>query len=95
MSEPYYFTEPRPDPDGTVPIILRTYNVRLPNGEIRQVNRFDFNLMAMAKAVDRHIQVSDLGWIRFGNLTLVGNAQDSDGRPRPVESRCVGTDELG
>ncbi|KKK87958.1 hypothetical protein LCGC14_2748030 [marine sediment metagenome] len=81
MIAPYYFSEPTPDSvDGIVPLILRTVRVRTPNGEVHEVNRFDYNLMAAAKATDYHIQLSDLAWIRFGNLTFVGQAQDEAGR---------------
>ena len=75
LLQPYYFSEPTPDSHGIVPLILRTVRVRIPNGEVHEVNRFDYNLMATAKADDMHIQLSDLGWIRFGNLTFVGQAQ--------------------
>ncbi|KKL92476.1 hypothetical protein LCGC14_1884310 [marine sediment metagenome] len=81
LLHPYYFSEPVPNSlNGIVPLILRTVRVRLPNGEVHEVNRFDFNLMTAAKATDYYIQLSNLAWIRFGNLTFVGQAQDEEGR---------------
>jgi len=55
-----------------IPPIERTYKVRKPNGEIVQVNRFDFNLAHCADKTS-YIQCSDRGWMRVDNLTIVDN----------------------
>ncbi len=53
-----------------IPLVERTYKVRLPNGQITEVNRFDYNL---AYCADRntYIQCSNTGWIRVCNLTVL------------------------
>ena len=51
-------------------LINRTYRVRKPNGEIVEVNRFDFNLAACADPT-QYIQCSDTGWMRVDHLTII------------------------
>ncbi len=53
-----------------VPMIELTYKVTKPNGEITEVNRFDFNL---AWCVDKahYIQCADTSWVRVGLLTVL------------------------
>lgn len=53
-----------------VPLVERTYKVIKPNGEVTEVNRFDFNL-AYCVARDRYIQCMDTSWIRVRNLMVL------------------------
>ena len=50
-----------------VALVDRTYRVHKPNGEITEVNRFDFNLADKSQ----YIQCSDTSWGRVSNLTIV------------------------
>lgn len=63
-----------------VALIDRTCRVRKPNGEVVEVNRFDWNLNiccargALALGEPRpvhYIQCSDNSWMRMDRLTLV------------------------
>ena len=53
-----------------IPLIDRTYKVKRPNGDVAEVNRFDFNLAYCADR-DTYIQCTDTGWIRIRNLTVL------------------------
>lgn len=59
----------------SVPMIERTVAVRIPNGKIRRVNRFDYNLAACVKS-DRYIQLTDTSWIRASLLQHVREPRD-------------------
>lgn len=63
-----------------VALIDRTWRVRKPNGEIVEVNRFDWNINTCCVAAARvlsepspthYIQCSDSSWMRMDRLTLV------------------------
>ena len=54
--------------DRGVPTIQQTALVKRPNGEVVEINRFDFNI-AFAAGTDRYVQCEDQSWIRVGNLT--------------------------
>lgn len=53
-----------------VPLVQRTYKVAKPNGEVSEVNRFDFNL-ACSVAPNDYIQCSDTSWIRARYLCIL------------------------
>jgi hypothetical protein len=60
--------------DHDVPLIERTYRVRLPNGVLGEVRRLDLNMHRFADLEgtwDRYIQLIDGGWIRHRLLTIV------------------------
>ena len=42
-------------------LIDRTKKVRLPNGEVKRVNVFDYNLAVYA---DGYVQLTDTSWIK-------------------------------
>lgn len=55
-----------------VPLIDRTITVRKPNGELAEINRFDFNLaMCCDRGGDRYVQLIDKSWIKANRLTRV------------------------
>jgi hypothetical protein len=53
-----------------IPPIERVYDVRLPNGDLAQINRFDLNL-ALAVGGDHYVQLTDTSWIKANRLTIV------------------------
>ena len=62
----------------SVPLIERTYRARLPNGEVANVNCFDFNMCRFADMdgeYDRYIQLMNGVWIRHRLLTVLAKAR--------------------
>jgi len=51
-----------------VPLIHRTRKVRIPNGKIKRVNVFDFNL---AHATDNYVQLTDTSWVKARKCTAI------------------------
>ena len=56
--------------------ITDTYKVRKPNGEITEVNVFDYNLAYCAKD-NPYVQCSDTSWLRVRALTIVPKPKPS------------------
>ena len=54
-----------------IPPIDRTYQVRKPNGEVTEVNRFDMNLTLCAK-LESWIQCKDNSWLSANRLEIIG-----------------------
>lgn len=54
-----------------IPIVERTYKVRLPSGRTGEINRFDLNLRSFAGDLDSYIQLRDTSWIKARKLTIV------------------------
>ena len=54
-----------------IPVIERTYKVRLPSGQETEVNRFDMNLTLCAEP-DAWVQCKDSGWISANRLEIIG-----------------------
>ena len=53
-----------------IPIIERTYKVRLPNGKETEVNRFYMNL-TMSTRPESWVQCKNGGWISADRLTII------------------------
>ena len=63
------------DRQANIPIIERTFRVRLPNGTEAEINRFDLNANRLADIDgewDRYVQLTDGAWIRHRLLTVIG-----------------------
>jgi len=54
----------------SVALIDRTRRVRLPSGEEKEINRFDYNL-AVATTLNPFVQCADGVWIRVRSLTPI------------------------
>ncbi len=64
-----------------IPLIERTYKVRLPSGRETEVNRFDMNLTLCAKP-ESWIECRDGGWISANRLEIIDSINTEESMRR-------------